>query len=102
MWVRAATRWRAFRPVGRSGTTNFAIPCAPTGKATKARWRKWPAGFPARATSSTNAANGEDNRDGTDNNPSWNHGVEGPTADPAITALRERQKRNLLATLLLS
>jgi glycogen operon protein len=49
-----------------------------------------------------NEANGEDNRDGTDNNHSWNHGVEGPTADPAITALRERQKRNLLATLLLS
>jgi glycogen operon protein len=49
-----------------------------------------------------NEDNGEDNRDGTDNNHSWNHGVEGPTADPAITALRERQKRNLLATLLLS
>jgi isoamylase len=49
-----------------------------------------------------NEANGEDNRDGTDNNHSWNHGVEGPTADEAITALRERQKRNLLATLLVS
>ena len=49
-----------------------------------------------------NEANGEDNRDGTDNNHSWNHGAEGPTADPAISALRERQKRNLLATLLLS
>ncbi len=49
-----------------------------------------------------NEANGEDNRDGTDNNYSWNHGAEGPTEDPAILALRERQKRNLLATLLLS
>jgi glycogen operon protein len=49
-----------------------------------------------------NEANGEDNRDGTDNNHSWNHGVEGPTDDPAINALRERQKRNMLATLLLS
>ena len=49
-----------------------------------------------------NEANGEDNRDGNSNNLSWNHGVEGPTDDPAIRALRERQKRNLLATLLLS
>jgi isoamylase len=49
-----------------------------------------------------NEANGEDNRDGTDNNHSWNHGAEGPTDDEGITALRERQKRNLLATLLLS
>jgi glycogen operon protein len=49
-----------------------------------------------------NEANGEDNRDGTDDNLSWNCGVEGPTDDPAITALRERQMRNLLATLLLS
>jgi isoamylase len=49
-----------------------------------------------------NEANGEDNRDGSDNNHSWNHGVEGPTDDPEITALRDRQKRNILATLLLS
>ncbi len=49
-----------------------------------------------------NEANGEENRDGTDNNVSWNHGAEGPTDDPAIVALRERQKRNLLGTLLLS
>ena len=49
-----------------------------------------------------NEANGEDNRDGHDNNHSWNHGAEGPTADPGIVALRERQKRNMLATLLLS
>ena len=49
-----------------------------------------------------NEANGEDNRDGHDHNRSWNCGVEGPTEDPAIRALRERQKRNLLATLLLS
>ena len=49
-----------------------------------------------------NEANGEDNRDGTRDNRSWNCGVEGPTDDPEIIALRERQKRNLLATLLLS
>jgi isoamylase len=49
-----------------------------------------------------NEANGEDNKDGTDNNHSWNHGAEGPTDDPDILDLRDRQKRNLLATLLLS
>jgi len=49
-----------------------------------------------------NEANGEDNRDGHSDNRSWNHGVEGPTDDPNIIALRERQKRNMLATLLLS
>jgi len=49
-----------------------------------------------------NAKNGEGNRDGHNHNVSWNCGVEGPTDDPAIVALRERQKRNLLATLLLS
>ncbi len=49
-----------------------------------------------------NDANGEDNRDGHSDNLSWNHGAEGPTEDEAILALREQQKRNLLATLLLS
>src|SRR4051812_2387004 len=49
-----------------------------------------------------NEANGEDNRDGSDNNQSWNHGVEGPTDDPEIIAAREQTKRNLMATLLLS
>jgi glycogen operon protein len=49
-----------------------------------------------------NDANGEGNKDGTDDNRSWNHGVEGPTDDPAINALRARQQRNFLATLLLS
>jgi isoamylase len=49
-----------------------------------------------------NDANLEDNRDGTDDNASWNCGVEGPTDDPAILALRERQKRNLISTLFLS
>ncbi len=44
-----------------------------------------------------NEANGEGNRDGSDNNLSWNCGVEGPTDDPAISELRERQVRNLLA-----
>jgi len=49
-----------------------------------------------------NEANGEDNRDGTDDNASWNGGVEGPTPDPALGALRARQMRNFLATLLCS
>jgi glycogen operon protein len=49
-----------------------------------------------------NEANGENNRDGSDDNNSWNCGVEGPTNDAAVLALRARQKRNLVATLLLS
>ncbi len=49
-----------------------------------------------------NEANGEGNRDGTDDNRSWNCGVEGETDDPEIVALRWRQQRNFLATLLLS
>jgi glycogen operon protein len=49
-----------------------------------------------------NEANLEDNRDGSDDNRSWNHGVEGETDDPQVTALRRRQQRNFLATLLLS
>ena len=49
-----------------------------------------------------NEANGEGNRDGTDDNRSWNCGAEGPTSDPAIVELRERQKRNFLTTLFLS
>jgi glycogen operon protein len=49
-----------------------------------------------------NEANGERNHDGHDHNLSWNYGVEGPTKDPKIIALRARQKRNLLATLFLS
>lgn len=49
-----------------------------------------------------NAANGEDNRDGESHNRSWNCGVEGPTDDPEILALRARQQRNILATLFLS
>ncbi|UMG92987.1 alpha-amylase family glycosyl hydrolase [Nocardioides sp. TF02-7] len=49
-----------------------------------------------------NEANGEDNRDGTDDNRSWNHGVEGETDDHAVVALRRRQAANLMATLCLS
>jgi glycogen operon protein len=49
-----------------------------------------------------NWQNGEQNRDGHGHNHSWNCGVEGPTADPAIRTLRSRQKRNLLATVLLA
>jgi isoamylase len=49
-----------------------------------------------------NEANGEDNQDGEKDNRSWNMGAEGPTDDPQIRALRARQKRNFLATLMLS
>ncbi len=49
-----------------------------------------------------NEANGEGGRDGSDHNLSWNCGVEGPTDDPDVLALRGQQQRNLLATLLLS
>ena len=49
-----------------------------------------------------NEANGDDNGDGEDHNRSWNHGVEGPTDDPAIVVMRSRQMRNMLTTLFLS
>jgi len=49
-----------------------------------------------------NEANGEDNRDGHSDNRSWNCGAEGPTDDAGVNALRQRQQRNLLATLLLA
>ncbi len=49
-----------------------------------------------------NEANGENNNDGTSDNRSWNAGAEGPTDDPDIIALRRRQRRNLLTTLMLS
>ncbi len=49
-----------------------------------------------------NLSNGEDNRDGENHNNSWNHGIEGPTTDQALIALRNRQKKNLLATTIFS
>ncbi|WP_227982956.1 glycogen debranching protein GlgX [Nocardia spumae] len=49
-----------------------------------------------------NQANGEDNRDGEGDNRSWNCGIEGPTDDPEVCVLRDRQSRNLIATLALS
>ena len=49
-----------------------------------------------------NEQNGEENRDGSDDNASWNCGVEGETKDPAVLTLRDRQQRNLLTTLLVS
>ncbi|AHH17202.1 glycogen debranching enzyme GlgX [Nocardia nova SH22a] len=49
-----------------------------------------------------NLGNGEDNRDGEDHNRSWNCGIEGPTDDPEVCALRDRQSRNMIATLALS
>ncbi|MCT2992162.1 glycogen debranching protein GlgX [Propionibacterium freudenreichii] len=63
-------------------------------------------GFPLRDlvtyNEKHNEANGEDNRDGSDDNRSWNCGVEGETADEVINALRHRQIRNMVATLMLS
>ena len=63
-------------------------------------------GFPLRDMVSYNAkhneANGEDNRDGSSDNSSWNCGVEGPTDDPAVNELRGRLQRSLLTTLLLA
>ncbi len=53
-------------------------------------------------TSKHNEANGEDNNDGEDNNESMNFGIEGETGEEAVIEIRERQKRNYLATLLLS
>jgi glycogen operon protein len=49
-----------------------------------------------------NEANGEDNRDGHSHNLSWNCGVEGPSDDPEVQALRDRQRRNLMTTLMIS
>ncbi|WP_369130043.1 glycogen debranching protein GlgX [Modestobacter roseus] len=49
-----------------------------------------------------NEANGEGNNDGESHNRSWNHGVEGPTKDPEVRELRARQRRNFIATLMLS
>ncbi len=49
-----------------------------------------------------NEANGDDNKDGAENNDSWNMGVEGPTDDPNVNAMRERQMRNFLTTLMMS
>jgi glycogen operon protein len=49
-----------------------------------------------------NKANGEDNRDGSDNNLSYNYGIEGATADPVVSVLRERQIKNFFTTLLIS
>jgi glycogen operon protein len=49
-----------------------------------------------------NEANGEDNRDGCNHNDSWNCGAEGPTDDPGVNRLRERQRRNFMATLMVS
>jgi len=52
--------------------------------------------------SKRNDANGESNRDGTDDNKSWDCGIEGETDDPSVNALRHRQVRNMLATLILA
>ena len=122
----------AFRQVGRNGTTNFATyvrdfwraeatvgELAPRLSASGDLFdhggrRAWASvnfvtahdGFTlndwASYNDKHNEANGEDNKDGSSSNRSWNCGAEGPTDDDAIIALRNRQKRNMLATLLLA
>src|SRR4029453_9403756 len=57
---------------------------------------------PVSSKEKHNEGNGEDNRDGESHNRSWNCGVEGPTDDPDILALRARQMRNVMGTLMLS
>ncbi len=122
----------AFHPAGASGTIIFGIQCETSGEAKRtasamtARLcasadvfnyegrRPWASinfvtahdGFTLNDlvtyNDRHNEANGEDNKDGTSNNRSWNCGAEGPTDDPEINKLRERQIRNMLATLCLS
>src|SRR5262245_51838356 len=58
--------------------------------------------FSIWSRTTNNEANGDDNRDGEANNRSWNCGVEGPTGDETVNALRARQTRNYIATLMLS
>ena len=127
---RAATRWATSRPCGPSGTASTATRCATSGGASRPPSRSSPPGSPDRPTSTRatgasrftastsspvttladlvsyddkhNGANGEDNRDGESHNQSWNCGVEGPTNDHTVLALRARQRRNFVAMLLLS
>ena len=118
--------------LGRVERSSFATRCATSGaaKLPQRRWRRGCAARPMCSTSfgrkpwasvnfvtahdgftlndlvsyneKHNEANGEDNSDGSSDNRSWNCGAEGPTDDAGINALRQRQMRNLLATLLLS
>ena len=105
--------------------------CAASSRATRARSATWPRGWSAPRTCTArrgpaasvnfvtchdgftlrdlvsyndkhNEANGEDNRDGDNDNNSWNCGVEGPTDEPEVLALRRRQQRNALLLLLVS
>jgi isoamylase len=120
----------AFRPAGQSGTTATPIPCDRdegqlpefaariTGSAdffcTRHGRKPWASVNYVTAHGRLhlndlvscgrkhNEANGEENRDGSSDNHSWNHGVEGPSEDSKIVELRERQKRNFLETLLFS
>lgn len=120
-----------FRQAGESGTTNTAIRCGNTGRVITCLpilppvcWdrdlydlrgrRPWASvnfitahdGFTLNDLVSYNEkhneANGEDNNDGHNDNRSCNYGEEGPTENQAIVAVRERQKRNFLTTLLFS
>ena len=85
---------RPVRPVCAAGRTPRSTSSPAT---TASRCATW-----SRTTASTTRRTASRTRDGTDDNRSWNCGVEGPTDDPAVLALRARQSRALLATLLLS
>ena len=99
----------------RHGRASWPTGCsaAPTSTATSSARRKQSVNFVTCHDGFTlndlvsynqkhNEANGEDNRDGADDNRSWNCGVEGPTDDPAIETLRNRQVKNFLTLTLLS
>src|SRR3984957_17105686 len=130
--ARAAIASASSVPLSLTGTTAFATPRAASGAAIRglagrvpSRMAGSPDLFPSAPAPSTgvnfvvvhdgftlhdlvsyerkhNEANGENNRDGTDNNYSWNYGVEGPSDDPAIVESRSRDERNLLLLLLTS
>ena len=130
--AQGATASASFPPRSPTGTIASATPRAASGAATPGCAARSRPGWRVRATSfrappapsngvnfvgvhdgftlrdlvsyehKHNEANGENNRDGTDNNNSWNHGVEGPSDDPAILKSRARDERNLLTLLLAS
>ena len=130
MWAREDISWAGFPPAGWSGTTAIATMCAVSGAATRAltgalatRLTGSSDIFEGEKTRSVNfiashdgftladlvayaqkhnEANGEDNRDGQQENFSWNNGVEGPSADPDIVHRRKADQRALLATLFAS
>src|SRR5215207_6047101 len=111
------TRSVVFHPAGRNGTTFIATPCGATGSAPQYQHNgRGPRASINHVTvhdgftladlvsyqQKHNEANGEDNRDGTEDNVSTNFGVEGPADDGDINELRRRVRRNQIACLLLA